>query len=99
MTEAGTRPRTSVFVGMSVDGFIARVGGTLDFLDVVDPIDGDRSFVDFLTSVDAMVMGRATFDFVMRAGVEWPYGNRPMLVMTRRPLDAVSYTHLRAHET
>lgn len=87
MTETDRRPRTSVFVGMSVDGFIARVGGTLDFLDVVEPVDGDTSFVDFLASVDAMVMGRATFDFVMNAGVDWPYGDRPMLVMTRRPLE------------
>ncbi|KAA0234750.1 MAG: dihydrofolate reductase [Actinobacteria bacterium] len=75
---------TSVYVGTSVDGFIARPAGEVDFLDSAEPLDEDYGFADFLASVDALVMGRNTFDWVIESGVEWPYGDKLVLVMTSR---------------
>ena len=76
----------SVYVAISLDGFIARRDGNLDWLMSADPGEGDFGFDEFLSSVDALAMGRNTFDFVLGAG-EWPYGEKPVFVMTHRDLD------------
>src|SRR5580700_8049131 len=58
--------RVSVFVGTSVDGFIARLNGDLDFL----PADGGEphGYVEFIASVDVIVLGRKTFEKVLTLG-------------------------------
>ena len=76
--------RASVFVAVSLDGFIARPDGSVDWLDVPQENE-DYGFAAFMDSVDALVMGRNTFDFVMATG-EWPYGDKPVIVLTHRPL-------------
>jgi dihydrofolate reductase len=74
----------SVFIGTSVDGFIARVNGDLDFL----PAGGGEphGYDEFMASVDALVIGRKTFDTVL-AYPEWPYGKKRVVVLSSRPLD------------
>lgn len=79
--------RGVVYVGTSVDGFIARPGGQVDFLDPVAPMKGDLGFQTFLASIDVIVMGRNTFDFVMSMDLSWPYGELPVYVVTARPLE------------
>ena len=79
--------RVTVYVGQSADGFIARPDGTLDFLDRMDPVDHDMGFGEFMHSVDALVMGRNSFDFVMNSGHPWPYGDTPVIVVTSRPCE------------
>ncbi|MBV6406243.1 MAG: hypothetical protein GFGODING_03028 [Flavobacteriales bacterium] len=63
----------SVFCGVSLDGFIARTNGTLDFLegDGTAPV-GDHGYEAFMAGVDALVMGRNTFNVVLGFG-QWPY--------------------------
>jgi dihydrofolate reductase len=74
----------SVFVGASVDGFIARLNGDLDFL----PEGGGEphGYTEFMASVDALVIGRKTFETVA-AYDEWPYGDKRVVVLSRRALD------------
>jgi dihydrofolate reductase len=74
----------SVFVGTSVDGFIARLNGALDFL----PLGGGEphGYDEFIASVDALVIGRNTFEIVL-AFPEWPYGDKRVVVLSSRPLD------------
>ena len=74
----------SVFVGTSVDGFIARPNGELDFL----PPGGGapHGYDEFIASVDALVIGRNTFETVL-AFPAWPYGDKRVVVLTSRPLD------------
>jgi len=76
--------RATVFVGTSVDGFIARPDGELDFL----PHDGgeEHGYAEFFASVDALVIGRSTFETVLGFG-SWPYGTKPVVVLSSRPLD------------
>ncbi len=74
--------RGAVFIGVSLDGFIARPGGEVDFLDSVGPVDSDMGFQAFMDSVDAMVMGRKTFETVMGFDVAWPYGTTPVIVLS-----------------
>jgi dihydrofolate reductase len=77
--------RAIVFVGQSLDGYIARSDGSLDFLDVPGANE-DHGFAAVMDSVDAMVMGRDTFDFVERYGA-WPFGDKPVFVLSHRPVD------------
>lgn len=72
----------SVFVGTSLDGFIARPDGALDFL----PDDPEpHGFDEFLASVDALVWGRKTYDIVQEFGT-WLYGDKPVFVLSSRDL-------------
>jgi len=74
----------SVFVGTSLDGFLARKNGALDFL---PPGGGEEhGYLAFFESVDALVVGRGTFETVL-AFPEWPYGSKPCFVLSSRPLD------------
>lgn len=76
--------KASVFCGTSLDGFIARANDALDFLSAGDNVD--HGFTAFLASVDAVVMGRRTFEVVLTFG-DWPYGTKPVVVLSSRPLD------------
>jgi len=85
----GARPRTSAFVGVSLDGFLARPDGSLDWL---KPFEGhEHGYTAFIASVDTVVLGRGTHDFVrgmLDQGLPWPYAGKRCVVMTHRPLDA-----------
>jgi dihydrofolate reductase len=76
--------QASVFIGVSVDGFIARANGDLDFL---PPGGGEpHGYAEFFTTIDALVIGRKTFETVL-AFPEWPYGDKTVVVLSSRPLD------------
>jgi dihydrofolate reductase len=76
--------KASVFIGTSVDGFIARVNGDLDWL----PADGGEphGYNEFIASVDAIVIGRKTFEIVL-AFDSWPYGDKRVVVLSSSPVD------------
>lgn len=75
----------SVFVGTSVDGFIARRNGSLDWL----PPNGgeEHGYTAFIATVDAIVMGRGTFDTVLTFD-RWPF-QKPVIVLTSHERDAI----------
>jgi len=77
--------KASVFVGASVDGFIARLDGALDFLPEAPE---DHGYDEFFASVDALVIGRHTFETVLGFG-GWAYGTKPVYVLSTRPLPPV----------
>jgi dihydrofolate reductase len=76
---------------MSVDGFIARLDGDLSFLDgggdangggaPDDGEGGDFGFREFVSGIDALVMGRSTYEFIAPFD-EWPYGGKPVHVLS-----------------
>ncbi len=76
--------KLSVFCGVSVDGFLARPDDKLDFLDAGG--GEPHGFKEFYASVDVVVMGRKTFEVVLTFG-KWPYGKKPVVVLSSRPLD------------
>lgn len=75
--------KASVFVGISVDGFMARADGSLDFL----PEGGGEphGYDEFMSTVDALVIGRKTYETVLGFG-GWAYGNKPVFVLSSREL-------------
>jgi dihydrofolate reductase len=76
--------KLSVFVGTSVDGFIARRDGRFDFLD--EGGNEPHGYEEFFASIDTIVIGRHTFETVL-AFPDWPYGDKRVVVLSSRPLD------------
>jgi len=73
-----------VFIATSLDGFIARPDGSIDWLEEANrlvPPGEDCGYAAFMSTVDAMVMGRVTFDLA-RSFDSWPYGQTPVYVLS-----------------
>jgi dihydrofolate reductase len=77
--------KLSVFCGISVDGFLARPDDALDFLDTGE--QEPHGFMEFLASVDLVVIGRRTFEVVLKLGHLTLYGKKQLVVLSSRPLD------------
>lgn len=81
--------KASVYIATSVDGFIARLNGAIDWL----PVGGDEAgeedygYREFMDSVDYLVMGRGTYEVVLSFGGEWPYAGKRVVVLSSRPLE------------
>jgi dihydrofolate reductase len=74
--------RFAVFIAESLDGYIARPDGSLNWL---EPFEGEEhGYAAFFAGIDALVIGRGTYDTVL-AFPEWPYGDKRVIVCTRRP--------------
>lgn len=81
------KTKCSVYIAASLDGFIARPDGDIDWLD--DPgyiLEGeDFGYYAFMDSIDALIMGRNTFEKVLTFG-EWHY-TKPVFVLTSKELE------------
>ncbi|MEZ4791319.1 MAG: dihydrofolate reductase family protein [Flavobacteriales bacterium] len=76
----------SVFCGVSLDGFIARPDGSLDFLEGDGSAEmGDHGYEAFMAGMDAIVMGRNTYEVVLTFG-SWPF-TKPVVVLSSRAVD------------
>lgn len=86
--------RVTIHMAASLDGFIARKDGSVDWLETVDEFEGgetmDPEFVEaFLKTIDCYVMGSHTYETALRfeaQGFGWPYGDKPTFVLTSREL-------------
>lgn len=80
--------KCSVFIATSLDGFIARTDGSIDWLNEantsVTPGE-DCGYGKFMADVDALVMGRSTFEQVLTFD-PWPYGSTPVVVLSHREI-------------
>ena len=73
----------TAYLGMSLDGFIAGPDDDLSWLETIPPpSDSDMGFGALMDSIDALVMGRGTFDVVAGFDIPWPY-TKPVIVMSR----------------
>jgi dihydrofolate reductase len=94
--------KTTVTVHMaaSLDGFIARKDGSVDWLETKDQFDGGetmdpKTVADFLSTIDCYVMGAKTYETAVKfvaAGHGWVYGNKPAFVFTTRQLEKIKDT-------
>jgi dihydrofolate reductase len=82
------RPRCSVFIATSLDGYIARKNGTFDFLSIVEQPGEDYGFAEFFATVDALVIGRNTYETAL-GFPEWPYAGKRCIVLTHRETPSV----------
>lgn len=72
-----------VFIAASLDGFIARSNGDISWLDASAPlIEGeDYNFAEFYSSVDALAMGRKTYETAL-GFAKWPYAGKRVVVLS-----------------
>lgn len=85
--------KVSVFIATSLDGFIARRDGSIDWLNeanAVVPEGEDCGFMAFMESIDILVMGRKTYEQVLSFG-QWPYGDTPVVVLSHNSIEIPSH--------
>ncbi len=74
--------KNSVFIATSIDGYIADKNGGLDWLhSIPNPENLDMGYIEFTSRIDALVMGRTTFETVCGFDMDWPY-NKPVFVLS-----------------
>ncbi len=75
--------KNKVFIATSIDGYIADKNGGIDWLHSIPNPDGDdMGYASFMDEIDALVMGRNTFDTVCSFDIDWPY-TKPVFVLSR----------------
>lgn len=74
-----------LFIAMSLDGFIAKTDDDISFLNQVELEGEDYGYSEYINKVDTVILGRKTYDKVLSMGVESPYGDRQVFVITRSP--------------
>ena len=74
--------KNSVFIATSIDGYISDKTGGLDWLNAIpNPENDTMGYLEFMDTVDALVMGRTTFETVCGFDVDWPY-TKPVFVLS-----------------
>ncbi len=82
------RPKISIYIATSIDGYIARKDGSLDWLDRVGGFDEDYGFQKLLDSIDAVILGRNTYE-VAASVHDWPYKGKRIVVLSNNSLQTV----------
>ncbi len=73
--------KISVYIAASLDGFIARKNGDIDWLPAIDESGEDYGYKEFISSIDLLVMGRHTYEKVLTFG-SWPYPDKKVIVLS-----------------
>lgn len=89
--------KCSVFIATSVDGFIAKVDGSVDWLHTAGNPEAemgdqaDMGFNDYISSIDCMIMGRKCMDVISNMNLtpeQWPYGETRIVVLSNTITEA-----------
>jgi dihydrofolate reductase len=72
-----------LYIAMSLDGYIARVDGDIGWLSSVEQAGEDYGYGDFIAGVDAVILGRKTYDKVLSFGIPFPHAEKECYVITR----------------
>lgn len=90
--------RVTYYLAASLDGYIAETDGSVSWLDKLKIDQSDTGYEAFFDSVDSLVMGRGTYDFVLDHG-NWPYGDKPSWVCASTPFTVLDGCNLQAATT
>lgn len=78
--------RIKLYTSLSLDGFIARPDGKLDWLENFENASGtDYGYEQFLSGIDTLIMGRKTYDAIISYGIKWPYEHCITFIVTKNP--------------
>ena len=80
------QPKVTLYIAASLDGYIARPDGGIDWLRMVERPGEDYGYAAFYDSVDGVISGSKTFELA-RSFEPWPYAGKPCYVFSARPLD------------
>jgi dihydrofolate reductase len=78
-----TDRKVVLYIAMSLDGYIATKDNSLEFLAMVEQEGEDYGYNDFVASVDAVIIGRKTYDTVIAMGYEYPHTDKEVYILTR----------------
>ena len=79
--------KNKVFIATSLDGYIADKSGKIDWLhSIPNPDNIDMGYTEFISQIDALVMGRTTFETVCGFDMDWPY-QKPVFVLSNSMTD------------
>lgn len=75
------------YIAATLDGYIARPDGSIDWLTKYDTADfGEHDYRTFIKRIRTLVMGRGTYEFFEKENVPWPYDGHRVIVVTSRPI-------------
>ncbi len=81
-----------VYIATSVDGYIAKPNDDLSFLSIVEQQGEDYGYHDFISTVDTVLLGRKTYDWVMTQVSKFPHAGKKTFVITHTPKPAIGKT-------
>ncbi|HAU1250723.1 TPA: dihydrofolate reductase [Legionella pneumophila] len=82
------KPKILVFIATSLDGYIARNDGSIDWLIEANSLASpgeDCGYRSFIATIDTIIMGRYSYEKVITFD-EWPYGSIPVIVLSSKPI-------------
>lgn len=82
-----------VYIAASLDGYIAKPNDDLSFLSVVQQEGEDYGYADFIKSIDTVILGRKTYDWVMTQVPEFPHADKTSFIITRTDRPAIGNTN------
>lgn len=75
---------TVLFIAMSLDGYIARTDGTIDWLtSIPNPDQGDYGYAELINRIGTIIMGRKTYESLLGFGIPWPYEEFTTYIVTQ----------------
>lgn len=90
--------KTTYYVASSLDGCIAKKDGDVSWLDELNISMEDAGYDEFYSTVDALVMGRKTYEMIVSFG-QWPYGDKPIWVCSNNKITPMKGCNLQAGNT
>lgn len=82
-----------LYIATSLDGYIAKPNDDLSFLNRVQEEGQDYGYHDFVNSVDTIILGRKTYEWVMKQVPQFPHADKTTFVITRTERDSIGQTH------
>jgi dihydrofolate reductase len=90
--------KVTYYVASSLDGYIAKKDGDVSWLEKLNISMEDAGYDEFYSTVDALVMGRKTFEMIVGFG-QWPYGDKPVWVCSSNKITPIDGSNLQAGGT
>ena len=82
-----------LYIASSLDGYIAKPGDDLSFLSMVEMPGEDYGYGDFIATIDKVILGRKTYDWVMKQVPVFPHADKECYVLTRNSKESIENTH------
>lgn len=88
-----TERKVILYIAMSLDGYIAKPNDDLSFLSIVEQEGEDYGYTDFVNTVDTVIIGRKTYDWVLTQVSEFPHADKNAFVVTRTAKPSIGKTN------
>lgn len=82
-----------LYIATSVDGYIAQPDDDLSFLSIVEKEGEDYGYAEFIATVDTVIIGRKTYDWILQHVPEFHHADKTTYVITRTPREIIGATH------